>query len=133
MANNENSGNERRLTPRIKAEHKVVLKGEGTASDIHANAQSIDLNLGGIYCLLSEYMELFTKLQVELTLPIQDGENGLMPMALNTTAVVVRIDPEHKDPECKSYDCALAFVGLSTDAELVLARYMLQAIAHSPN
>ena len=133
MANQDKEGKERRLTPRIKAEHQIILKGEGGSDDIHVNAQSIDLNLGGVYCTLSEYIELFTKLQVELSLPILDGANGIVPVALAATAVVVRMDPEQPTPGCTSYDCALAFVGLSADAELTLARYMLQAIAHSPN
>jgi hypothetical protein len=110
-----------------------VLKETGAKRDLGIVAQSIDLNLGGIYCKLTKHLELFSKLQIELALPIQDATHGIVPVSVNTTAVVVRVEPEQPDPNCGDYDCALAFVGLSPEAELALARFMLQSIARSPN
>ena len=94
MGDDDNKGSERRVTPRIKAEHQVILRGEGGSGDIHVNAQSIDLNLGGIYCTLPAYMDLFTKLQIKLSLPILDSANQIVPVSVEATAVVVRMDPE---------------------------------------
>ncbi|MFT5433901.1 MAG: hypothetical protein ACI9OJ_004611 [Myxococcota bacterium] len=124
---------ERRRSPRIKADHEVVLsdptEGEGAAPLV---GRSVDINLNGIYCGLNRCMPMFTKLQINLRLPVvlrEGGEAEIFELPLE--AVVVRMDPETPDATVDHYHCALAFVNTDADAELVLARYLLQEIAHS--
>jgi c-di-GMP-binding flagellar brake protein YcgR len=118
---------ERRRSPRVKAQHNLVLKGDG---DAEIRAQSVDLNLGGIYCELDRHIPLFTKLGVQLTLPLI-LEEGKEPeeFAVSMEGVVVRVEPEEPQDGLDAYACAMAFVNMDPDSELIVARYLLQAIA----
>ena len=128
MATNDEPPEERRRTPRVKTEHQIVLKGDTEGSGIGIKARSIDVNLGGVHCTLTRRLDLFTRLKLEFTLPIVEAERGIVNATVRATAVVVRMEPVET-----AFDCALAFVGLSADDELILARFMLQSIARQPN
>ena len=73
---------------------------------------------------------MFTKLAVNLRLPValhEGAEREILELPLE--AVIVRMEPEDPDPKLDHYYCALAFVNTDPDAELILARYMLQSLA----
>ena len=127
MPSKEQRPSDRRRTPRVRAEHELVLKAEG---DAEFKARSVDLNLGGIYCTLDRHVPLFTKIGIALTLPIQLPDEMLW-CELDLEGVVVRMDPEEPRPEVTDYACAMAFVHMSEDAELVVAKYILQALVKS--
>lgn len=126
---------ERRRTPRVKAEHDMTLTTvpeHQSAEAVPFRAKSVDLNLGGIYCVLASHMPLFTKMQITLNLPVQDdgGMTHLFECLLE--GVVVRIEPEDPTEGCDEYQCAMAFVNTDSDVELVLAKYLLQTMAGGP-
>ena len=116
---------ERRRTPRVKATHELVLHASGGDG---ISATSVDLNLGGIYCTLARYIPLFTKIQVGMSLPVADegGQQHMYELVLE--GVVVRMEPEEPSDGCTAYACAMAFVNLEPEAELVLAKHLLQML-----
>ncbi len=116
---------ERRRTPRVKATHELVLHASGGDG---ISATSVDLNLGGIYCTLARYIPLFTKIQVGMSLPVADegGQQHMYDLVLE--GVVVRMEPEEPSDGCTAYACAMAFVNLEPEAELVLAKHLLQML-----
>ena len=119
------SRSERRRSPRIKAKHELVLQaGEGSGF----NATSIDLNLGGIYCTLDRHLPLFTKMHVGMALPVLDEHGTEHKFDLGFEGVVVRMEPEEPSEHCDGYACAMAFVNVAPEAELVLAKYLLQSL-----
>lgn len=124
MSSKEKRPSDRRRTPRVRAEHEVVLRSEGAAD---FKARSVDLNLGGIYCTLDRHVPLFTKVGMALSLPIQFPDE-LLWCDLDLEGVVVRMEPEDPTPGVDEYACAMAFVHISEDAELVVAKYILQAL-----
>ena len=114
--------NNRRRSPRIRAAHDLVLhifEGEGF------KATSVDLNLGGIYCSLDRYVPLFEKMQIAMSLPLtnEDGDEHVFPVEFE--GVVVRMEPDEPQPGTDSYACAMAFVNVTAEAELILAKYLL--------
>lgn len=119
------SRDERRRTPRVKATHELILTPEG---DPVIPARSVDINLGGIYCVLERHVGMFSKMQLELELPILDDEGGTHVFQCGFDAVVVRVEPEEPGPDGTKYKCAMAFVNIDEDVELVLARYLLQTL-----
>ena len=122
---NSTARSERRRSPRIKATHELVLQA-GEGNGFHAT--SVDLNLGGIYCTLDRHLPLFTKMHVGMTLPISDEKGGEHLFRLGFEGVVVRMEPEEAEPGCDAYACAMAFVNVEAEAELALAKYLLQSM-----
>ena len=124
----ELKGANRRRSPRVQAAHELVLHcGDGTS----IAATSVDLNLGGIYCTLSRHQPLFTKLQIGMSLTIRGEDDERRAFELALDAVVVRMEPEEPTPGCEDYACAMAFVNVSPEAELLLAKYLLQSIGEA--
>ena len=128
MSEPKQTKTERRRTPRVAAEHELTLRSAVADAGGAISATSIDLNLGGIYCTLNRHIPLFSKMEVTLELPIRDEDEELHQLEVGLVGVVVRIEPEEPDPEVTSYAAALAFVNLDPQAELALARYILQAL-----
>jgi c-di-GMP-binding flagellar brake protein YcgR len=131
MSTDDKPVDERRRSPRLKATHEVVLStgsdfGEGSGERIVA--QSVDLSLGGVYCTLDRYLPVFSKFRLHLTLPLRDADGADVVEECEVQAVVVRIQPEEPLASCNSYEAALAFLGVGEHTELVLARYLLQAM-----
>jgi c-di-GMP-binding flagellar brake protein YcgR len=116
---------DRRRSPRVKAEHELVLQvGEGAGF----NATSVDLNLGGIYCTLDRHLPLFTKMHIGMALPVLTDQGTQHTFELGFEGVVVRMEPEEDSDDCSGYACAMAFVNVAPEAELVLAKYLLQSL-----
>ena len=125
MPHREKRGSERRRSPRIQARHELTLRAHGGTSGHDFRAHSVDLNLGGIYCALDRFVPVFSKHEVRMTLPVSLDDANPMNAELVADAVVVRMSPAHAEHGRASYDCALAFVTLSEEAELAIARYLL--------
>lgn len=121
-------GPERRRTPRVKATHELTLKQGDGAGAMSFQATSVDLNLGGIYCMLNAHLPLFSKMQITLQLPIADDDGDIHRFEVGVEGVVVRMDPEDYEPTTDEYACAMAFVNTDPDVELVLAKYLLQSL-----
>ncbi len=120
---------ERRRSPRVRVVHELrVESGVGDESQLLA-ATSVDLNLGGIYCTLSGFLPLFSKLHIGLDLPVASEDGGIGRYAVTVEGVVVRIEPDAPDPSLTEHSCAIAFMNVDPDVELLLAKYLLQVIS----
>jgi c-di-GMP-binding flagellar brake protein YcgR len=129
----EGSGKERRRSPRVKATHDVVLNQQDAdeADAIPFSAKSVDLNLGGIYCMLGRYVPLFSKMSITLNLPVSNDDSTSHVYECGLEGVVVRIEPEEPDDSVDEYHCALAFVNTDEEVELLLAKYLLQTMVRT--
>ncbi len=123
-------GSERRRSPRVPARHDLVVRpidADGT----ELRAQSVNLNLGGLYCTLDHWLQPFTKIAISLSLPISLDVDESKSVDIAVDGVVVRIEPAKREVGRTSYECAVAFVGLDEDAELAIARYLLAELVRS--
>ncbi len=128
----DKKGKERRRSPRVKAEHDLVLNQQIDDGDaIPFSAKSVDLNLGGIYCTLGKYVPLFSKMSITLNLPVTDDDGVTHVYECGLEGVVVRIEPEEPTDNVDEYHCALAFVNTDEDVELLLAKYLLQTMVRT--
>jgi hypothetical protein len=69
-------------------------------------AETRDLSASGVYCFLSKFVPLMSKLELHFTLP------GV-PHAIHCTGVIVRVEPPSEQLGCDSYEAAIFFSDLS--------------------
>ncbi len=118
---------ERRRTPRIRARHDLHLQVDDQSEPVRAT--SIDISLGGIYCHVEAPIPLFTKVMLNLTLPLYDANDKRHVFRVPVEGVVVRMEPEDREEGRAEYACALAFLHGDPDVELVIAKFVLQQLA----
>jgi len=96
-------------------------------------AQVHDLGLGGVRATIDRYVELFTRFEVTLELPVvdQDGETSLHPIA--TTGALVRIEPDEEGEPGTEYDVAISFTRTTEEQERIIALCQLQMLLFDPN
>ncbi len=94
---------ERRQAPRVA--HRVQLSIVNPREVIQAETE--DLSASGVYCTLSRFLMLMSKLELNFTLP-DDATH-----VIRCTGVVVRITPSEPRPNHTSYQAAIFFSDLS--------------------
>lgn len=97
------------------------------------NAQVHDLGLGGVRATIQRYVELFTRFEVTLQLPVmdQDGETSLHP--ISTTGALVRIEPDEEGEPGTDYDVAIAFTRITEEQERIIGLCQLQMLLFDPD
>ncbi len=68
-------------------------------------AETLDLSASGVYCMLSKFVPLMSKLDLHFALPSNGG-------SIHCTGVIVRIDPPAAQPGRESYKAAIFFSDL---------------------
>jgi len=87
--------------------------------EIRFSAKAVDLNLGGLYCTLDKRVELFSKMDVTLNMPVDGTVHDVM-----LEGIVMRVEEDGKG----GFDAALAFTNADPKTERLLARYLLQTM-----
>ncbi len=117
---------ERREHQRFESEFAVQLAvRDGATPQGTLVSQSRNLSLGGIYCHLSRFVPVLTKLQLTLLLPIRGKKKGdVKTQLLRVDGVVVRTTPEEEKPGVSDYEIACAFLTIDDETKKTLARYI---------
>ena len=98
-----------------------------------AYAQVHDLGLGGVRATIGKYVELFTRFEVTMELPVmdQDGETSLHK--IQTTGALVRIEPDEEGESGTEYDVAISFSRITEEQERIIGLCQLQMLLYDPN
>ncbi|MFC1888453.1 PilZ domain-containing protein [Thermodesulfobacteriota bacterium] len=81
---------------------------EGT---FQSDIEVLNISISGIYMKIHHYVDLFTKLELRMFLPVPDSRNDVVELDVN--GVVVRVEPSKKKPDVKEYRIAIFFPNLN--------------------
>ncbi len=68
-------------------------------------AETLDLSASGVYCTLSKFVPVMSKLDLHFALPNDAG-------SIHCTGVIVRVDPPNAQPGRDNYEAAIFFSDL---------------------
>ncbi len=108
----------RRKHGRIDSSFDIRLEGEMTGGRVSLSGMNI--SMGGIYCEVPRHVQLMTKLQATLILPMPGDKEGI----LEAEMIVVWSDPEAEIPGCESYQIGCAFLPMAEESKEILAQYI---------
>ncbi len=112
---------DRRYEPRILASipgHIVCHAGKDPVVMTTRN-----ISCSGLYCQVSKFVPLFTRVNIVMNLPLQQGD-GVYHEVVDFEGVVVRTEPEREKPDHSEYHVAIFFSGITDKARSLIARYM---------
>jgi len=117
---------ERRRHPRIKTSFGARLKGyEGILPTFHSDVEVINLSCSGAYLKIQHQVELFTKAEVRMFLPIKEG-GKTTECEMNIEGVVVRVSPEDDQEHTGEYQVAIFFPSLNRIEKHYIEEYIKQ-------
>ena len=122
---------ERRVHARVRVDFPVELRLTPNEPPVFMMAS--DIGLGGIRAVLPRYLELFSRFELALELPIADAYSDDEIQRLQASVAVVRIEPDEEMEEGTEYDVSLSFTRIDEDAKRVIATFMLQRLLYDPN
>ena len=122
---------ERRVHARVRVNFPVELRLTPNEPPIFMMAS--DIGLGGIRAVLPRYLELFSRFELALELPIADAHRDDEIERLQASVAVVRIEPDEEMEDGTEYDVSLSFTRIDEDAKRVIATFMLQRLLYDPN
>ena len=122
---------ERRVHARVRGDFPVELRLTPNEPPIFMMAS--DIGLGGIRAVLPRYLELFSRFELALELPIADAHSDDEIQRLQASVAVVRIEPDEEMEDGTEYDVSLSFTRIDEDAKRVIATFMLQRLLYDPN
>jgi len=94
-------------------------------------AVATDIGLGGVRIRFKTYLELFTRFDVSMTLPIHgEDEDDTTLQEIASLVAVVRIEPDEEGPAETEYDISLSFTRLAEDQQRIIAMFMLQRLLY---
>lgn len=124
MARKKNS--ERRRHPRIKTSFGAKLKGyEGLLPSFQSDVEVINLSCSGAYLKIHHQVEMFTKTEVRMFLPIQEG-NEVTEREIDIEGIVVRVSPEDAPAHDGEYQVAIFFPSLNRLERQYIEEYVNQ-------
>ena len=109
---------ERRKEQRVEANLAVTVKG-GLSE---AQGRAFNISANGIYFESPHFLEPLTKVQLELLMPDSDPRNKELPVTCD--GVVVRVEPEKKNPSISKYRVAILFTLVPEGSRKLLDRYI---------
>ncbi len=109
---------ERRRAERVEANLAVTVMGG--PSEAKGKAHNISAN--GIYFESPYFLAPLTKVRLELIIPEPDPRKKESPVTCD--GVVVRVEPEQKDPGISKYDVAIFFTLVPESSQKILERYI---------
>jgi hypothetical protein len=109
---------ERRTAQRIEANLAVTVTGDPAA----AKGKALNISTSGIYFESPHFMAPLTKVRLELHVPDPDPKRG--EAAVTCDGIVVRVEPEKKDPALSLYRVAILFTYVSEISLKSLDRFI---------
>ena len=103
MAAGMTHAHERRRAPRIAQQVSLSIVNPREV----IQAETKDLSSSGVYCTLSRFVALMTKLELNFTLP------GAEANPIRCTGVIVRVEPPQAESGRSTYQAAIFFSDLS--------------------
>ena len=114
---------ERRQAQRVEANLAVTVQG-GTAE---AKGRALNISTNGISFESPHFMEPLTKVRLELGVP--DPGPSRRELTVTCDGVVVRVEPERKDPAVSKYNIAIFFTLVPDASQKILERYIRARLA----
>lgn len=114
---------DRRKSPRARAELRVQLSGPGATKQDSITVSTLNVSTGGVYVEVPRFIEPLTKLF--LTMLVPGPTPGEEPIFVDTEAIVVRTSPERAQDGVDRYEIACAFLNLGDEHRDILNRYIL--------
>jgi len=93
---------ERRKTVRVPAQLAVQLSGGADAGQ-SMTSETVNISEGGMYLRVPNPIEVLTKLETTLVLPVRNRRGQVKSEVVNCTSVVVRCDKEPRDYRIACY------------------------------
>jgi c-di-GMP-binding flagellar brake protein YcgR len=93
---------ERRKAVRVPAQLAVQLSG-GPDAEHSTTSETVNISEGGMYLKVPHPIEILTKLETKLVLPIKNRRGQVKSEVVNCTSVVVRCDKEPPDYRIACY------------------------------
>lgn len=109
---------ERRKAQRVEANLAVTVRG-GPAE---AKGKALNVSTNGIYFESPNFIEPLTRVRLELLVP--DPGPSRRELMVTCDGVVVRIEPERKDPSVSAYRVAIFFTLVPDASQKTLDRYI---------
>ena len=109
---------ERRLAERVEANLAVTIKG----ATGEAKGKALNISTNGIYFESPYFIDPLTRVHLELIVP--DPESPKKQSLVACDGVVVRVEPEHRDPAIAKYNVAIFFTLVPDSSQKTLERYI---------
>ncbi len=116
-------GQERRQAQRVKASLAISV----SAGPEEATGKTLNISTNGVYFQSPHYIEPLTKVQMELVIPMHEGDSEKETL-VRCDGIVVRVEPEREDPSVSSYNFAVFFSFLSDASQKTLKKYITQRL-----
>ena len=113
---------ERRKAKRVEANLALTIVGESGEE----TGKTLNISTNGVYFLSPRFIEPLTKVSFEILLPKEKGGGSKQP--IRCEGIVVRAEPEKKDPSISSYNIAVFFTALSDSSLKSLARFIQERL-----
>lgn len=109
---------ERRQAERVEADLAVTVTG-GRGE---AKGRALNISTNGIYFESPHFLEPLMRVRLELVVP--DHKGGAREQAVTCDGVVVRVEPERRDPAVSKYKVAIFFTLVPDASQKILERYI---------
>jgi hypothetical protein len=113
--------NERRKAQRVEADLAVTIRG----GPGETKGRALNISTSGIYFESPYYVAPLTKIRLEFLIP--DPRKGESPVTCD--GVVVRVEPEKKDPAIALYRVAILFTLVSESSLKILDAYIRSKVS----
>jgi hypothetical protein len=115
LSNNTHMNNlqksDRREFPRFQIQIPLSLSISGEPREETCDATAMNVSMNGVCCTIDRYLPVFDKVLLTFVLPEDVGEP--YHLVSQCEGIVVRVDPEEEQPDCKEYQVAVYFNSLS--------------------
>lgn len=110
---------ERRKAKRVDANLAVTISGAPDG----AEGRTLNISTNGVYFESPKFIDVLTKVQLELVIPTGTPGSG-KEEKVACEGVVVRVEPEHEEPDVSMYNVAVFFAYISKPTQAILTRYI---------
>ena len=110
---------ERRRAKRVDANLAVTISGAPEG----AEGRTLNISTNGVYFESPKFIDVLTKVQLELVIPTGEPGSG-KEQRVTCDGVVVRVEPEHEEPDVSRYNIAVFFAFVPKASQAVLSRYI---------
>jgi len=112
------TGAERRKAQRVDANLAVTVKsGPG-----EAQGRALNVSASGLYFESPYFIAPLTKVHLDLVIP--EGDAKGKESTVGCDGVVVRVEPERRDPAISKYNVAIFFTLVPESSQKTLDRYI---------